>query len=121
MDIKRLRSLTTGRLHTEITHVYEDIEAITRTPGLMTHQIPNAITALKPWLLENVTDTRFWDDNYDDTHVGDIELPEMTEEERDAVLERFAALPSPLFDRRFTNEIQHQHFERHAPTHQHLS
>ena len=75
MDIKRLRSLTTGRLHTEITHVYEDIEAITRTPGLMTHQIPNAITALKPWLLENVTDTRFWDDNLSLIHISEPTRP----------------------------------------------
>lgn len=97
MDIQRLRNLTTGKLHTKITHVYEDIEIITGTPGLMTHQIPNALTALKPWLLANVTDPRFWDDRFDITHVGDIELPEMTDDERDALLERFADLPSPLF------------------------
>jgi len=92
MDIQRLRNLTTGMLHTEITHVYEDIETITGLPGLRTHQIPNAIIALKPWLLENVTDPRFWDDRFDITHVGDIELPEMTGDERDALLERFDEL-----------------------------
>lgn len=97
MDIQRLRSLTTGKLHTNIKHVYEDIEIITGTPGLMTHQIPNALTALKPWLLANVTDPRFWDGTFDITHVGDIELPEMTDDERDALLGRFAALSSPLF------------------------
>ena len=97
MDIQRLRNLTTGMLHTEITHVYEDIETITGLPGLRTHQIPNAITALKPWLLDNVMNSRFWDDNFDITHVGNIELPEMTDDERDALLERFADLPSPLF------------------------
>ena len=97
MAIQRLRTLTTGRLHTKMPQLYDDIESITGTPGLMTHQIPNALTALKPWLLANVTDPRFWDDRFDITHVGDIELPEMTDEERDALLERFAALPSPLF------------------------
>lgn len=97
MDIQRLRNLTTGRLHTKIGLVYEDIETVTGLPGLMTHQIPNAMTALKPWLLDNVTDSRFWDGNFDITHVGNIELPEMTDWERDAIIERFAALPSPLF------------------------
>lgn len=97
MDIQRLRNLTTGRLHTKMTHIQEDIEIITGTPGLMTHQIPNALTALKPWLLRKVSAPRFWDGRFDITHVGDIELPEMTDEERDAVLARFAALPSPLF------------------------
>ena len=96
MDIQRLRNLTTGRLHTKIGHVSEDIETITGLPGLMTHQIPNAMTALKPWLLDNVTEPRFWDDRFDITHVGDIELPEMTEAECDALLDRFVYTPSPL-------------------------
>ena len=97
MDIQRLRNLTTGRLHTKIGHVSEDIETLTGLPGLMTHQIPNAMTALKPWLLDNVMNSRFWDDNFDITHVGNIELPEMTDWEREVMLQRFAALPSPLF------------------------
>ena len=97
MDIQRLRNLTTGRLHTEIGHVYEDIETIARTPGLMTHQIPNAMTALKPWLLYNVTEPRFWDGNFDITHVGNIELPEMTDLEREVIIARFTHCPSPLF------------------------
>ncbi len=97
MDIQRLRNLTTGRLHTKIAHVYEDIETISGVPGLMTHQIPNAITALKPWLLDNVMNSRFWDDRFDITHVGNIELPEMTDWEREVMLQRFAALSSALF------------------------
>ena len=96
MDIQRLRNLTTGRLHTKIGHVSEDIETITGLPGLMTHQIPNAMTAIKPWLLDNVMDSRFWDGNFDITHVGNIELPEMSDEERDALLDRFVYTPSPL-------------------------
>lgn len=96
MDIQRLRNLTTGKLHTKLDHVCEDIETITGLPGLMTHQIPNAITALKPWLLDNVMDSRFWDGNFDITHVGNIELPEMSDEERDALLDRFVYTPSPL-------------------------
>lgn len=29
MDIQRLRNLTTGRLHTEMAHIYQDIEYLT--------------------------------------------------------------------------------------------
>ncbi len=97
MDIQRLRNLTTGILHTEITHVCEDIETITGLPGLMTHQISNAMTAIKPWLLDNVMDSRFWDGNFDITHVGNIELPEMTDWEREVIIARFTHCPSPLF------------------------
>ncbi len=34
-DIQRLRNLTTGILHTEIGHIYEDIESITGAKGVM--------------------------------------------------------------------------------------
>ena len=64
MDIQRLRNLTTGRLHTHITDVYQDIEFFTGEKGIMTHMIPNAHRALEPYLREAVTDARlddvFW-------------------------------------------------------------
>lgn len=96
MDIQRLRNLTTGRLHTEIGHVYEDLEWITGEQGLMTHMLPRVAIAVEPWLREHVTDQRFWDDEYDTTHTGEIELPEPTKEDRAAMFERYKALPNPL-------------------------
>ena len=96
MDIQRLRSLTTGKLHTEISHVYEDLETITGVPGLMTHMIPRAMAAVEPWLRERVTDERFWDGKYDPFHVGDVDITPMTEHEREQMLDRFAAMPNPL-------------------------
>jgi hypothetical protein len=96
MDIQRLRNLTTGRLHTDISHVYEDLGIITGEPGLMTHMIPRAMRAAEPWLRANVTDPRFWDDQYDTTHVGDFDLPTSTAEERQQMFQRFAAQPNPL-------------------------
>ena len=36
MNIQRLRNLTTGRLHTEMGHIYEDLGIITGETGLMT-------------------------------------------------------------------------------------
>ena len=96
MNIQRLRNLTTGRLHTEVGHVYEDLEAIIGERGLMTHMLPRAITAVEPWLREHVTDPRFWDGEYDTTHTGEYELPNPTDADRAAMFERYIALPNPL-------------------------
>ncbi len=96
MLTQRLRNLTTGRLHTKIDHVYQDIEYLTGEPGIMTHMIPNAMRALEPWLREQVTDARFWDDVHDVTHVGETDVAPMTPTERAAFFERYRTLPSPL-------------------------
>lgn len=96
MDIQRLRNLTTGILHTEIGHVYEDIEFITRTQGLMTHQIPNAGRALKPWLQERFPDERLWDEKFDTSHVGEVDVPQMDDAERHVFFQRVAGMPDPL-------------------------
>lgn len=96
MDIQRLRNLTTSRLHTEIGHVYEDLETITGERGLMTHMLPRAARAVEPWLREHVTDARFWDGKYDTTHTGEIALPEPTEEDRKAMFDRYMEQPNPL-------------------------
>lgn len=99
MQIQRLRNLTTGLLHTKIQHIYEDLEAITGEPGLMTHMLPNVMTAVTPWLREHVTDQRFWDGKHDPSHTGKIELPEPTAEDRAAMFERFKQLRNPLAGR----------------------
>jgi hypothetical protein len=96
MNIQRLRNLTTGRLHTKIDHVYEDLGIITGETGLMTHMLPRAMNAVEPWLRNHVTDARFWDDKYDTTHTGEFELPTPTDAEREAMFDRYAAQPNPL-------------------------
>ena len=96
MNIQRLRNLTTGRLHTEIGHVYEDLEIITGEKWLMTHMLPRAARAVEPWLREHVTEPRFWDGEYDTTHTGDHALPEPTADDRAAMFERYKAQPNPL-------------------------
>lgn len=97
MDIQRLRNLTTGRLHTEIGHVYEDLETLTGERGLMTHMLPRALRSVEPWLREHVIDPRFWDDGYDTTHTGEYELPTPTADDRAAMFERYKSQPNPLF------------------------
>lgn len=96
MDIQRLRNLTTGRLHTDIACIYEDLELITGQKGLMTHMLPRVLEAVKPWLLEHVTDELFWYPEYDPTHTGEYALPEPTPAEREMMLARYKSQPDPL-------------------------
>ena len=96
MEAQRLRNLTTGRLHTEIGHVYEDIEYLTGEPGLFTHQIPNALRALTPWPREKVADQSYWDGEYTPSITGDYDLKPMTEKEKAEYFGRYKELPSSL-------------------------
>jgi len=96
VDIQRLRNLTTGKLHTEMGHIYEDLGMLTGETGLMTHVLPRAMKAVKPWLQDKVTEARFWDGEYDTTHVGEFDLPEPTKEDQKAFFARFAEMPNPL-------------------------
>jgi hypothetical protein len=96
MDIQRLRNLTTGRLHTEIGDIYQDIEYITGMDGLMTHMLPNVMRATTPWLKNKVVGEEFWNDEYDTSHVGEYHLPPMDACERDEMMERYKALPHPF-------------------------
>jgi hypothetical protein len=105
IQIQRLRNLTTGRLHTEIGSIYEDLGAIIGGTGLMTHMLPRALRACEPWLREHVTDPRFWDGEYDTTHIGEIELPEPSDEDRRAMLARYLDQPNPLEGRNVVNVL----------------
>lgn len=96
MDIQRLRNLTTGRLHTKVEHIYQDIGRLTGAEGIMTHQIPNALRAMEPWIRTVVTDQRFWDGKHDPEHVGHYDVPCMTDEETKAMFARYQEMPSLL-------------------------
>lgn len=95
MDIQRLRNLTTGKLHTQMEDIYEDIEALTGIRS-MTHQLPNVVKAITPWLRKVLADPRLWDGAFDVTHTGDIEVPTMSQQEQDEAIERFQEMPNPL-------------------------
>lgn len=96
MEIQRLRNLTTGRLHTDMGHIYEDLGMITGEEGLMTHMLPRATRAVEPWLREHITDSRFWDGEHDTEHTGEVELPTPTAKDRELMLDRYMAQPNPL-------------------------
>lgn len=96
MDKLRLRNLTTGRLHTEMDCVYQDLEFITGMDGLMTHMLPNVMRAVEPWLKEQVTDPEYWDGEYRPEITGEYPLGPMSEPERVEMLNRYSALPHPF-------------------------
>lgn len=96
MDIQRLRNLTTGRLHTDIGCVYEDLEELMGETGLMTHMLPRAMKAVTPWLKQHVKDLRFWDGAYDTSHTGELPLPQPTDSDRKEMRATYESLPDPL-------------------------
>ena len=96
MDIQRLRSLTTGKLHTEMGHIYEDLGYIVGDDGLRTHMLLRVMRAIEPWLREKVTEPRFWDGKFDQTHTGEYPLEPMNAEENAAALQRYVDMPNPL-------------------------
>lgn len=98
MHIQRLRNLTTGRLHTEMAHIYEDIEYLTGVKGIMTHSLPNAYKALIPYLEEKTIalHPRLWDGAYDTEHTGELDIKPMGKEHSASFWVRFAKLPIPF-------------------------
>lgn len=96
MNIQRLRNLTTRRLHTDIRHVYEDLEIITGETGLMTHMLPGVMKACEPWLRKHVADARFWDGKHDPSHTGEFELPTPSDDDRVEMFKRYIAQPDLL-------------------------
>ncbi len=91
MNIQRLRNLTTGRLHTKMEDVYADVEYLTGEKGVITHMLPNACRALLPYLREVATDPRLWNDAYDTTHIGEVEVQPMNFEQCEAFWKRYRA------------------------------
>jgi len=105
VDIQRLRNLTTGRLHTQMSDIYEDIAFLLGEEGIAfllgeegirTRHIPSAFRALEPWLRSVVSEPRFWDRKYDPKHQGSYVIEPMSTEERAAFFGRFRALPHLL-------------------------
>lgn len=97
IDCQRLRNLTTGRLHTEMSHIYQDLEMFSGWDNLFTHQLPRVMKSLLPWLKEVVEDQRFWDGQYDVSHTGNVVVRMPTPEERAVFAVRYGQLPDPLF------------------------
>ena len=96
MDIQRLRNLTTGKLHTRIENIYEDIELLTGIDGIMTHMLPNASRAMESYLKDSVKEPRFWDGKYDTSHRGDCDISPMNDKEKEVFIKKYNQLTNPL-------------------------
>jgi len=96
MNIQRLRNLTTGRLPTKMSDIYEDLEYLTGMSGLMTPMLPNVLSAITPILKSKIVDEKFWDENYDTEHTGEYEITPMNEEEKKEFLKSYEELEDPL-------------------------
>lgn len=95
-DIQRIRNLTTGRLHTKMQDIYEDIEYIVGAEGIMTHMLPNANRAIQPFLLSKINDSRFFDGICDAEHIGEFVIDPMNAEEQKEFWDYYGKLPSPF-------------------------
>lgn len=100
MEIQRLRNLTTGILHTEIGHIYEDIEILTGEKGIMTHMLPRACEAMMPILGERLkkveNSERFFNGKWDKEHMGEVDMPPFAAHEKAVFWDTYRALPSLL-------------------------
>ena len=94
MNIQRLRNLTTGRLHTKMADIYQDIEYITGARGVMPNMRLDATNALLPYLREKAPESRFWTGGYDPSHLGEIDIPPMNSDERAEFWARFGGSSS---------------------------
>lgn len=97
MENQRLRNLTTGRLHTKMDDIYLDIEYLTGEEGVMTHMLPNALKAIRPYLEDHVKDKKFWNGEYDTSHNGDTNIPPMNKEDQNKFWAAFSKMKSPIF------------------------
>ena len=69
IDNQRLRNLTTGILHTDISHVYADILKLTGEK-IYTHEITDKLPIIQAWLRTGLHKRMFWNNKLDQTHIG---------------------------------------------------
>ncbi len=86
-------------------HIYEDLEAIIGEGGIMTHMLPRVCDAVTPWLKTHLKNQAFWDDKYDTSHTGEIDLPTPTKEERNEMFRLFSEMPNPLAGKEVINVV----------------
>lgn len=91
IDIQRIRNLTTGKLHTSMANVQEDIDWIAGY-GTFTHQIPDALKLISPWLMDNLRDPRLFNGKYDPHHLGTLQISCMSDTEKEEFSERMGTI-----------------------------
>jgi hypothetical protein len=78
---QRLRSLTTGLVHTDMNDIMDDLRKILGS-RVTVPTIGAAIGSVRPWLQAQGLDKRFWVERRDTAHTGKTQLPVPTAAER---------------------------------------
>lgn len=82
MKNQRIRNLTTGRIHTSMSDLEEDLCFLTGYDGLLDTQFQSVRDALIPFLKDQLGEnSRFFDGLYDVTHTGDTSLRPLFQDE----------------------------------------
>ena len=63
---------------------------------LFYHMLPGARGAILPWLRLHVIDERFWREEWDKEHLGEVTLPMPTEQDREVFSDRYFSQSSLL-------------------------
>ena len=82
MDIQRLRNLTTGKMHTNINNIKDDITFFVGRGVDSTFLLSRVNDRLIPHLREKLKDEKFWNGKYDPEHTGTIEVSPLTSDEQ---------------------------------------
>lgn len=91
MSKLRLRTLTTGLVHTEPKHIYEDIKFFTGV-DVLTTQIADAVDSLQPILKRQLHDGAYWNGKVELHHTGWAVVRSFNIQEREEFWVRFDAL-----------------------------
>jgi hypothetical protein len=78
---QRLRSLTTGLIHTDMNDIMDDLRKILGS-RVTVPTIGAAMGSVRPWLQAQGLDKRFWVERRDTAHTGKTQLPVPTAAER---------------------------------------
>ena len=96
VDNQQIRNLTTGIVHTEMKDIYTLIEMITGEK-FMTHQLPAANKAIRPFLEKVLKDERFFEDKLDTTHTRQTKLKVMGTKQKKLFAERYGKEAETMF------------------------
>jgi len=94
----KLRNITSSILHTEIGDVYKFFEEYLSADGIMTHHLPSACRAIIPILRDKLTDEWFTNEWIKEGLDEVVEIPDLTDDEKDIFWESFGVHASRLWD-----------------------
>ena len=93
-----LRNITTGIIHTNIGDVYKFFEEYLGHKGIMTHHLPSAAEAIKPFLKERLSEEWFTDEWIKEGLNEPVELKELSKDEKFTFWGSFNKLNSEMWN-----------------------